>query len=166
MKYKALTAAALLLAGGLSALALARPVSAVKCPPGSERNKNGTDFVEVSDISSVAQCNLPKEEKGEDLLSQIAKVINVILGMVGIIAVVVIIIGGISFITSQGDPGKVTKARNTILYGVVGIAVALLAFAIVNFVLTGIFGGSSTTKSKDKTPPKTSLVISANKQYC
>ena len=46
---------------------------------------------------------------------------------------------GISFATSQGDSGKVAKARNTILYGVVGLVVALLAFAIVNFVLSSVF---------------------------
>ena len=50
-----------------------------------------------------------------------------------------IVMGGISFATSQGDTAKVAKARNTILYGVVGLVVALLAFAIVNFVLNSIF---------------------------
>ena len=51
-----------------------------------------------------------------------------------------IVMGGISFATSQGDASKTTKARNTILYGVVGLVVALLAFAIVNFVLGAVFG--------------------------
>ena len=59
--------------------------------------------------------------------------------MVGFIAVAMIVMGGISFATSQGDTAKVAKARNTILYGVVGLVVALLAFAIVNFVLNSIF---------------------------
>ena len=57
----------------------------------------------------------------------------------GFMAVVMIIMGGISFITSQGDAAKVTRARNTILYGVIGLIVAILAFAIVNFVLTSVF---------------------------
>lgn len=69
------------------------------------------------------------------LMPMIKNIIDIVLGVVGIIAVVMMIMGGISFITSQGDAGKVTKARNTILYGVVGLIVALLAFAIVNFVL-------------------------------
>lgn len=77
-----------------------------------------------------------------DLMSTINTVINVVLGIVALIAVIMIIIGGISFITSQGDSAKVTKAKNTVLYGVIGLVVALLAFAIVNFVLgdSGIFG--------------------------
>ena len=73
-----------------------------------------------------------------DLMDMIKNIINIVLGVVGIVAVVMMIMGGISFITSQGDAGKVTKARNTILYGVVGLIVALLAFAIVDFVLTNI----------------------------
>lgn len=69
-------------------------------------------------------------------------IINVILAIVGVIAVVMIIIGGIQYSTSAGDPGKVKKAKDTILYGVIGLVIALLAFAIVNFVLTSIFDGS------------------------
>ena len=46
-----------------------------------------------------------------------------------------IILGGISYATSQGDPGKVKKGKDTILYGIIGLVVALLAYAIVNFVL-------------------------------
>ncbi len=77
---------------------------------------------------------------GRDLNTTLNIIINVIIGIVGFVAVVMMIMGGISFITSQGDSAKVTKARNTILYGVVGLVVALLAFAIVNFVLSNVFG--------------------------
>ena len=75
-----------------------------------------------------------------DLTGVFKIIINVILGVVGLIAVVMIIIGGINFTTSQGDPAKTKKARDTVLYGIVGLVVALLAFAIVNFVLTNVFG--------------------------
>ena len=76
------------------------------------------------------------------LLGIVKNIINIIIGVVGIIAVVMMIMGGISFIISQGDSAKVTKARNTILYGVVGLVVALLAFAIVNFVLSSLFASA------------------------
>ena len=75
----------------------------------------------------------------EGLMRTIKTIINVVLGVVGIIAVVMVIVGGISMATSQGDTAKVAKGRNTVLYGVVGLVVALLAFAIVNFVLTSVF---------------------------
>lgn len=75
-----------------------------------------------------------------DLWSVIKKVINAILTVVGVVAVFMIILGGINFITSQGDTAKVTKARNTILYGAIGLVIALLAYAIVNFVLGQLLG--------------------------
>ena len=55
--------------------------------------------------------------------------------MVGVIAVIMVIIGGINYTTSQGDPEKIKKAKNTILYGIIGLIISLLAFAIVSFVL-------------------------------
>ena len=51
-----------------------------------------------------------------------------------------IIIGGLYYVTSQGDPGKVKRGKDTILYGIVGLVIAFLAIAIVNFVLVDVFG--------------------------
>ena len=72
-------------------------------------------------------------------MTRAKSIINVVLGIVGVVAVVVIIVAGVYFILSQGDAAKIARARNTILYGVVGLLVALLAFAIVNFVLSSVF---------------------------
>ncbi len=77
----------------------------------------------------------------EDLTKYIPNIVNTVIFFVGIIAVVVIILGGISYATSQGDPGKVKKGKDTILYGVIGLIVALLVYAIVNFVLGAGFNG-------------------------
>ena len=74
-----------------------------------------------------------------DLMTRVNTIINVVIGFVGLVAVVVIILGGISYTTSAGDPGKVKKAKDTILYGIIGLVVAVLAFAIVNFVLGNMF---------------------------
>ena len=52
---------------------------------------------------------------------------------------VVIIYGGFMYTTSAGDSNKVTKAKNAIMYGIIGLVVAMLAFAIVNFVIGGLF---------------------------
>lgn len=76
----------------------------------------------------------------DNLPSMISTIINFALGVIGLMCVVIIIIGGVTYATSQGDSGKVSKATKTLLYGVVGLVVCLLAFAIVNFVLTGISG--------------------------
>lgn len=60
---------------------------------------------------------------------------NVLLFIIGAISVIMLIIGGIRYVVSQGDAKQVEGAKNTILYAVIGIIVALLAYAIVNFVV-------------------------------
>ena len=70
-----------------------------------------------------------------NLVEIVSTILNAVFLVVGIIAVVVIIIGGINYMTSQGDPGKVKKAKDTILYGIIGLVITLLAFAIVSFVI-------------------------------
>ena len=61
-------------------------------------------------------------------------------GLVGIIAVIFVVIGGFKYTTSQGDPGRVQQAKNTIMYALIGLAVTLLAFAITQFVLNALGG--------------------------
>jgi hypothetical protein len=61
---------------------------------------------------------------------------NVLLFIIGAISVIMLIIGGIRYVVSGGDSAAVTGAKNTILYAIVGIVVAVLAYALVNFVIT------------------------------
>lgn len=61
---------------------------------------------------------------------------NVLLFIIGAISVIMLIIGGIRYVVSGGDSSAVTGAKNTILYAVIGIVVAILAYAMVNFVIT------------------------------
>ncbi len=64
------------------------------------------------------------------------QITNVVLYIVGVIAVIMLIIGGIKYVVSGGDAKKVTDAKNTVLYAIIGLIIAFLAFAIVNFVIT------------------------------
>ena len=68
----------------------------------------------------------------------IITIINWVIGILGLVCVIVIIIGGVNYMTSSGEAGKVKKAKDTILYGIIGLVVCILAFAIVNFVISGI----------------------------
>lgn len=61
---------------------------------------------------------------------------NTVLYIVGVVAVIMLIIGGIKYVISGGDAKKVTDAKNTVLYAIIGLIIAFLAFAIVNFVIT------------------------------
>jgi len=60
---------------------------------------------------------------------------NTMLFIVGAISVIMIIIGGIRYVISGGDTGNVATAKNTILYAIVGLIVAIMAYAIINFVI-------------------------------
>ncbi len=72
---------------------------------------------------------------GETQVNGIIKtIVEVLLTAVGAISIIMIVIGGIMFTLSSGDAQKAAKARNTVLYAVVGLAVSLFASAIVNFV--------------------------------
>lgn len=63
-------------------------------------------------------------------------VVNILLFIIGAVSVIMLIIGGIRYVVSGGDQSAVTAAKNTILYAIVGIVVAFLAYAAVNFVIT------------------------------
>ena len=65
-------------------------------------------------------------------------IVNVLLFIIGAVAVIMLIYGGFRYTTSAGDSSAVTSAKNTILYAIVGIVVAVLAYAIVNFVITSL----------------------------
>ncbi len=78
--------------------------------------------------------------KGEALKSDVTNIINAIIGVLGLVCVVIMIIGGINYMTSSGDAAKVKKAKDTILYGLIGLVVCVLAFALVNWVIGSILG--------------------------
>lgn len=73
---------------------------------------------------------------GDDITSLVANIINTLLFLSGIIAVIFIIIGGVRYTIAQGDSGQLASAKNTIMYAVIGLVVAMAAFAIVNFVIS------------------------------
>ena len=82
---------------------------------------------------------MPESMFGEDGSEGIfKKVVNIMLFVIGAVAVIMLIYGGVKYVTSGGAQDKVAEAKNTILYAIVGIVVALLAFAVVNFVVTGL----------------------------
>ena len=71
------------------------------------------------------------------------RITNTILFAVGFISVVMLILGGLRYIISGGDSKKVTDAKNTIMYAIIGLIIAILSYAIVNFVISAV-GGTTT----------------------
>jgi len=70
--------------------------------------------------------------------TQFTTIFQYIFGTIGAIAVLIIVIAGLRFIVANGDPQNVAKARNTIIYAAIGLAIAVSAEIIVTFVLTNV----------------------------
>lgn len=106
---------------GLFAVMMANSVSALTLQEGAE----------------AARCDgCPENLFGDSGVFR--QVTNIILYIVGIVAVLMLIIGGIKYVTSGGDAKKVTDAKNTVLYAIIGLVICFLAFAIVNFVISAL----------------------------
>ncbi len=72
------------------------------------------------------------EERLDNLITQVINIFSIV---VGVISVIMIIIGGFKYITSGGDSGNVSSAKNTIVYAIIGLVIVALAQFIVRFVL-------------------------------
>ena len=66
--------------------------------------------------------------------------INVVLGVMGVVAIFVVAIGGVMYATSGGSVDRISTGKHLVMYGIIGLVVALLAFALVNFVISAVFG--------------------------
>lgn len=75
------------------------------------------------------------QSKDDNATSMIKIVINTLFLVLGMVAVVMVVVGGFRYVTSGGDAGDVKAAKETILYSVVGLIIAILSYTIVNFVL-------------------------------
>lgn len=72
---------------------------------------------------------------GVTFQSGIGTITNILLFLIGTIAVIAIVIGGIRYTTSNGDASQTKAAKDTILYAVIGLIVAIMAYAIVRWVV-------------------------------
>lgn len=77
-------------------------------------------------------------DDGTGLSVTVGNIIQAVVGALGLVCVVIIILGGIQYMTSSGDAGKVKKAKDTILYGIIGLVICVLAFAITTFVINTV----------------------------
>lgn len=98
----------------------------------------------------------PGKGDSVELSDVIIGIVNGIIGILGLVAVIFIVVGGVNYMTSTGDPTKTKKAKDTILYAVIGLIIAVLSFAIVNFVISNVIkgegsssGGSSSEESDE-----------------
>lgn len=103
-------------------------------------------------ISGGKDCAKGTGVSGKGLFEQdglFQTVTNVLLFLIGAVSVIMLIIGGFRYVVSNGDSSQVTAAKNTILYAVIGIIVALLAFAIVDFVVNSFTAQGGGGRGRD-----------------
>ena len=79
-----------------------------------------------------------------ELPEVIQGIVNGVIAVTGTVAVIFIVVGGVNFMTSASDPNKVQKAKNTIMYACIGLAICALAFVVVNFVIIQLIGNTGT----------------------
>lgn len=105
---------------GLLLAPLSASAALNNCPGDSDTCLNSTDSL------GVVETGVGVTVKG---------IIEILLTAAGFLAVLFVIIGGIRYMTSNGDPGKVKGAKDTITYAIIGLIVAITARLIVGFVL-------------------------------
>ena len=80
----------------------------------------------------IVGCNATGTKTLPDIVKTI---VNILLYILGAVAVIMIVIGGIRYTTSGGDSSAIKGAKDTILYSIIGLVVAFMAYAIVNWVI-------------------------------
>jgi hypothetical protein len=129
-KLKALIVSLALLTTGVPMLA---PAVASALPTNSFADSLKSDACSGLDqIDSTQGCGNGKQ--GID--SVVRSVVNILSFIVGIVAVIMIIVGGLKFVTANGDSSRAASARTTLIYALIGVAVAALAQVLVRFVLS------------------------------
>ena len=91
------------------------------------------DDIEDEDVKKIAGCDEPTG-KNKDVVEIVQSGVNVGISLVGMLAVFSIIYGGFTYITAQSDPAKIKRGKDMVVYAVVALVVAFLAYGIVLFV--------------------------------
>ena len=110
--------------------------------------------VAVESASAQVQdgLNMTKTDENKSLSvnTLVKNVINILLWAIGIVSVIMLIIGGFRYVTSNGDSSQVTAAKNTIMYSVIGLIIAIFAYGIVNFVVFRVGGIAITQEQQEQ----------------
>ncbi|HEY1645190.1 MAG TPA: hypothetical protein VGF75_02275 [Candidatus Saccharimonadales bacterium] len=136
MKYLKLIVAtvslvSLLSIGSVAAAPVASPPADTATPPTTSNSFDGDACDAISTTISSSGCS-----NGNSLKDIVKNVVNIMSIGVGVISVIMIIVAGFKFITGGGGANGTASARNTLIYAVVGVIVAVLAQFIVHIVLT------------------------------
>ena len=127
-----MTMSALALMLAPAALATAPAFAQSPAPPSIDNGLNAGACL------STTSTDCGTEDPEDAVNTIITTVINIFSLVVGVVSVIMIIIGGLKYITSGGESGNVSGAKNTILYAIIGLVVVALSQVIVRFVLSKV----------------------------
>lgn len=127
-----------------AALALAVPVLAAPALVSAQDTAGIGDCLSSGanlTVNGNGNCTAGDNTTGTTRINEIiTQVVRIFSAIVGVVSIIMIIYGGFKYISSGGDSGKVTEAKNTIIYAVIGLVVVALAQFIVKFVLDKVTG--------------------------
>ena len=138
---------ALILSTLVFSFSMTNPVSATD---DEEDSGGGSSICSNDNVSSEVKAAAGCSEDDDTFPIVIANIIKGIILVLGFVAVIYIVIGGVGYMTSSGDSNKVKKAKDTILYAVIGLIICALSFAIVQFVLDGILTDNSKEEDEEE----------------
>lgn len=99
--------------------------------------------VQAAPVDVLQKCNAESTvcqgTNQNSIFGVLKQVINLLITVAGIVSVIMIVVGGIKYSTSGGDAKAISSGKDTIVYSVIGLVVAIMSFAIVNFVLGKLF---------------------------
>lgn len=113
---------------------LVAPVAVVGTSSAQNITENLCSGVEIGARSDSGNCETGTGEDG--VVSAVQTVVNWLSWFVGVVSVIMIVVGGFKYITSGGASDKVTSAKNTIIYAIIGLVIVALAQFIVRFVVS------------------------------
>ncbi len=98
-------------------------------------------FLNTANAKSLdnAKAGLKKASNansGSDVNTIAGNIVSTLLFVAGLLAVIVIIYSGIKYMTANGDKQKIESAKSTLIYAIVGLVIAIVAYAIVNYVIS------------------------------
>ena len=88
-------------------------------------------------ILAVIDVSVPPEVKSKSFTSDasiVTTILNTISLAIGVASVIMIIVGGLMYVTSAGDQNKVARAKDAIIYAVVGVVISIIGYALLTFV--------------------------------
>jgi len=95
----------------------------------------------LTETAHAATLPNPMERMGSTPQQVVGNIIKIVLGLVGTLSLVMFIYGGLQWMLSSGNPEKVKKGRDTLIWATLGLVIIFTSYMLVNFIITALTGG-------------------------